>query len=52
MYFVAESMQDAKQRMRSFREGLHRPFFAHCNHVNQTVQIDTVGIPEGEASFI
>jgi len=28
IYFLAESLQDAKHRMRAFCEGLQRPFFA------------------------
>jgi len=52
VYFVAESVQDAKQRMRTYCEDLPRPFFALHNPQTDTVHIDrpvrrTKGIPEG-----
>ena len=52
VYFVAESVQDAKQRMRTYCEDLPRPFFALYNPQTDTVHIDrpvrrTKGIPEG-----
>ena len=50
VYFLAESLQDAKQRMRTYCEGLQRPFFALHNAQNDTVHIDrpvkrTRGVP-------
>lgn len=52
VYFVAESVQDAKQRMRAYCQNLPRPFFALHNPQTDTVHIDrpvqcTRGIPEG-----
>ena len=51
IYFVASSLQDAKEQMRAFCEDLPRPFFAQYNPINETVQIDrpvkrTTGSPE------
>jgi len=40
IYFVAESLNDAKLRMRKFCEDLPRPFFALHNSQNDTVHID------------
>ena len=40
VYFLAESLQDAKQRMREYCEDLHRPFFALYNDRTETVFID------------
>mmetsp|Transcript_34129 Transcript_34129/g.50977 ORF Transcript_34129/g.50977 Transcript_34129/m.50977 type:complete len:264 (-) Transcript_34129:335-1126(-) len=50
VYFLAESLQDAKQKMRQYCEDLPRPFFATYNAQNDTVHIDrpvkrTVGVP-------
>jgi phenylalanine-4-hydroxylase len=39
-YFMAESVQDAKDRMRAFCEDLPRPFFALLNPQTSTVHID------------
>lgn len=39
-YFLAESLQDAKQKMRNWCENLPRPFFATYNEQNETVHID------------
>jgi phenylalanine-4-hydroxylase len=40
VYFLAESLQDAKQKMRRYCEDLPRPFFALYNSQNHTVHID------------
>jgi len=40
VYFLAESLHDAKQRMRAYCEGLQRPFFALHNAQTDTVHID------------
>lgn len=40
VYFLASSLQDAKQRMREYCEGLQRPFFALHNPQTNTVHID------------
>mmetsp|Transcript_24694 Transcript_24694/g.57550 ORF Transcript_24694/g.57550 Transcript_24694/m.57550 type:complete len:258 (+) Transcript_24694:710-1483(+) len=40
VYFLADSLQDAKQRMRSFCEDLPRPFFALHNTQTNTIHID------------
>jgi phenylalanine-4-hydroxylase len=40
VYFVAESLQDAKQRMRSFCRELPRPFYARYNAVTERVWVD------------
>jgi phenylalanine-4-hydroxylase len=50
VYFLADSLQDAKQRMRQFCKDLPRPFFAQHNAQTDTVHIDrpvvrTKGIP-------
>lgn len=52
VYFVADSVQDAKQRMRAYCENLPRPFFALHNPQTDTVHIDrpvrcTKGVPQG-----
>ena len=52
VYFLAESLEDAKQRMRQFCENLPRPFFALHNAQTESVHIDrpvlrTKGAPEG-----
>ncbi|KAL7561957.1 hypothetical protein ACA910_022512 [Epithemia clementina (nom. ined.)] len=51
IYFIAESLEDAKQKMRQFCEDLPRPFFALHNAQTDTVHIDrpvarTKGIPD------
>lgn len=51
LYFLADSLQDAKQKMRRFCEDLQRPFFARCNAQTDTIYIDrpvrrSVGVPE------
>eukprot|EP00586_Coscinodiscus_wailesii_P001589 CAMPEP_0172484608 /NCGR_PEP_ID=MMETSP1066-20121228/12145_1 /TAXON_ID=671091 /ORGANISM="Coscinodiscus wailesii, Strain CCMP2513" /LENGTH=472 /DNA_ID=CAMNT_0013249253 /DNA_START=206 /DNA_END=1624 /DNA_ORIENTATION=+ len=51
IYFLAESLQDAKLRMRRYCEDLPRPFFAQYHPHDETVYIDrpvqrSVGIPE------
>jgi phenylalanine-4-hydroxylase len=53
VYFLADTLQDAKQRMREYCEALQRPFFALHNPQTQTVHIDrpvkrVKGVP-GEA---
>ncbi len=40
IYFLAENLQDAKVKMRTYCEDLPRPFFAQYNHQTQTVFID------------
>mmetsp|Transcript_2790 Transcript_2790/g.7494 ORF Transcript_2790/g.7494 Transcript_2790/m.7494 type:complete len:156 (-) Transcript_2790:275-742(-) len=40
LYFVADSLSDAKIKMRKHCEGLPRPFFAQYNPHTQTVIID------------
>lgn len=40
VYFVAETLQDAKQRMRQYCEALQRPFFAMHNPQTESVHID------------
>jgi phenylalanine-4-hydroxylase len=40
VYFVAESLMDAKQKMRRYCEDLPRPFFALHNKQTDTVHID------------
>ena len=39
-YFLASSLSDAKQRMRSYCEDLQRPFFALYNAQTNSVHID------------
>ena len=41
-YFVAESLQDAKARMRAFCEALPRPFHARYNAAAETIWVDRV----------
>ena len=53
VYFLAESLQDAKHKMRKFCEDLPRPFFAMHNPHTDTIQIDrpvrrTKGVPGGD----
>lgn len=50
IYFLAESLQDAKVKMRKYCEDLPRPFFALHNPHTDTIQIDrpvrrTKGVP-------
>ena len=40
LYFLAESLADAKNKMRKHCEGLPRPFFAQYNNQTKTVFID------------
>ena len=40
LYFLADSLSDAKNKMRKHCEGLSRPFFAQCNNQTQKVFID------------
>jgi len=40
LYFLADSLSDAKNKMRKHCEGLPRPFFAQYNNQTQTVFID------------
>lgn len=40
VYFLADSLSDAKERMRRFCEDLPRPFFALYNAQTDTVHID------------
>jgi phenylalanine-4-hydroxylase len=51
VYFLAESLQDAKVKMRKYCEDLPRPFFALYNSQTESVHIDLpvrrcVGVPE------
>mmetsp|Transcript_31791 Transcript_31791/g.68011 ORF Transcript_31791/g.68011 Transcript_31791/m.68011 type:complete len:547 (-) Transcript_31791:154-1794(-) len=51
VYFLAESLQDAKLKMRRYCEMLPRPFFALYNAQTETVHIDrpvrrSMGVPE------
>ena len=39
-YFVAESLQDAKARMRAFCESLPRPFYARYNPATESIWVD------------
>lgn len=50
VYFLADSLQDAKLKMRKYCENLPRPFFALYNEQTETVHIDrpvrrSVGVP-------
>jgi hypothetical protein len=50
IYFLAESLEDAKEKMRRYCEDLPRPFFAQHNPQTDTIYIDrpvkrTKGIP-------
>lgn len=40
VYFVAESLQDAKDKMRAYCEDLPRPFFAQWNPQTNSIYID------------
>jgi len=50
IYFLAQSLQDAKQQMRQYCENLPRPFFAlhnaqtNCIHIDRPVR-RTKGVP-------
>jgi len=51
VYFLADSLQDAKEKMRQYCENLQRPFFAMHNAQTDTVYIDrpvrrAMGVPE------
>ena len=55
VYFLAESLQDAKLKMRKYCEDLPRPFFALYNAQTETVHIDRPvrrarGIPNNDGS--
>ena len=55
VYFLAESLQDAKLKMRKYCEDLPRPFFALYNAQTETVHIDrpvrrAVGVPSSDHS--
>lgn len=39
-YYVAESLQEAKQRMQRHCEQLARPFHARCNPLTETIWVD------------
>jgi hypothetical protein len=39
-YFVAESLADAKLKMRAFCESLPRPFYARYNPLTQSIWVD------------
>lgn len=50
IYFLAESLEDAKEKMRRLCEDLPRPFFAQHNPQTDTIYIDrpvkrTKGVP-------
>ena len=40
VYFVAESLQDAKVRMRTYCESLPRPFYARYNPASDSIWVD------------
>ncbi|GMI00352.1 hypothetical protein TrLO_g11372 [Triparma laevis f. longispina] len=51
IYFVAESLNDAKSKMRSFCEGLKKPFLSRHNPNTDSIWVDrpvrrAVGVPE------
>ena len=48
LYFVAESLQDAKARMREFCESLPRPFYARYNAATESVWVDRAVRREGQ----
>ena len=53
VYFLADSLQDAKLKMRKYCENLPRPFFALYNEQTESVHIDrpvrrAVGVPSSE----
>jgi phenylalanine-4-hydroxylase len=39
-YFVAKSLHDAKQQMRSYCRNLHRPFYARFNPATERIWVD------------
>ena len=39
-YFVAESLMDAKERMREYCENLKRPFYARYSPLTQSIWVD------------
>ena len=39
-YFVAESLGDAKMKMREYCEELKRPFYARYNQLTDTIWVD------------
>ena len=45
-YFIAESLSDAKEKMRRFCEDLKRPFYAHYDSVTQSIWVDRAVRPE------
>lgn len=54
VYFLADSLPDAKLKMRKFCESLPRPFFALYNEQTESVHIDrpvrrAVGVPTSES---
>lgn len=54
VYFLAESLQDAKLKMRKYCRELGRPFFAMYNAQTETVHIDrpvrrALGVPKSES---
>jgi phenylalanine-4-hydroxylase len=54
VYFLAESLQDAKVKMRKYCEELPRPFFALYNAQTESVHIDRpvrrcVGVPDSSS---
>ncbi|KAH9129642.1 hypothetical protein LEN26_006629 [Aphanomyces euteiches] len=40
VYYVAESLADAKARMREFTEDMKKPFYARYNPYQQTISVD------------
>ena len=40
LYFVADSLHDARVRMRAFCEALPRPFYARYNTANESIWVD------------
>lgn len=48
IYYVAESLVDAKDRMRDFCAQLNRPFYARYNPYSQTVSVDRAVAREGK----
>ena len=46
VYFVAESLADAKKRMRTFCEELARPFYAKFNPLTSAVWVDRAVAPK------
>ena len=48
IYYVAESLVDAKDRMRDFCAQLNRPFYARYNPYSQTVSVDRAVARQGK----